>query len=92
MIPQHPTEPALESNGIADMIDTGNLRGAKRAMFVTRRFRSRTKAETAYLALEVAVNGIAVHCIDQDAAAAAIAEIRKVQAVFAPEEPRVESP
>lgn len=82
-----PHERALESNGIAEDIDQGNLRAAKRAFLVNRRFRSRTKAETALLALEVASNMIAVHVIDQAVAAAAIAEIRKVQAVFAPEEP-----
>lgn len=85
-------EMALESNGIAEDIDQGNLRAAKRAMIVTRRFRSRTKAETAHLALEVAANMIAVHVLDQDAGAAAIAQIRKVQAVFGPEEPEVSSP
>lgn len=85
-------EMALESNAVAEDIDQGNLRAAKRAFLVNRRFRSRTKAETAHLALEVAANMIAVHVLDQDAGAAAIAEIRKVQAVFAPDEPEVESP
>lgn len=92
MIYMDPKERALESNGVAEMIDTGNLRGAKRLLFVTRRFRSRTKAETADLALEVAANIIAVHMTDQDAGAEAIAHIRRVQAVFAPEEPETLSP
>jgi hypothetical protein len=87
MIIPDPNEAALESNGIAELIDTGELRAARRALIVTRRFRSRTKAETANLALEVAANMIAVHVIDQAVAAAAIAEIRKVQAVFGPDEP-----
>lgn len=87
-----PNEQALESNGIAEDIDQGNLRAARRAMIINRRFRSRTKAETASLALEVAVNMIAVYVLDQDAGAEAIAQIRKVQAVFAPDEVRAESP
>lgn len=92
MMYMDPHERALESNGIADMIDSGNLRGAKRVMFVNRRFRSRTKAETASLALEVAINMIAVYMGNNPGADEAIAQIRKVQAVFAPEEPETLAP
>jgi hypothetical protein len=86
MIPD-PNEQALDSNAIAEYIDRGELRAAKRAMTVNRRFRSRTKYETASLALEVAANMIAVHVGDGPNGALALAQIRKVQAVFGPEEP-----
>jgi hypothetical protein len=86
-----PTEFQLESNTIAEFVETGNRRMVQRWLLTNRRFRSRSKLEAVELALETAANMIAVNVTGEDAngtsaSSQAIAEIRKLIACVRPEE------